>query len=119
MGHKAGDLVLIRIAELIKKTVRGIDVPVRYGGDEFVILMPQSTFEGAKSLLDRLQKKVSLIDTPGTLRVGISGGISVFPNDSEDLEQLFELADTRMYKNKEINKNKQQPLEHKSKLLSV
>lgn len=111
-GHKIGDRILVNVAEKIKKTVRTIDVPVRYGGDEFIILMPQTTYEGAKSLLDRLQEKVSLIDVPGNFRLGISGGISIFPNDSDDLEHLFELADKRMYKNKERNRDKQQPLEY-------
>ncbi|WP_159438597.1 GGDEF domain-containing protein [Desulforamulus ferrireducens] len=117
-GHKMGDSVIVKVAEKIKKTVRTIDVPVRYGGDEFVILMPQTTYEGAKSLLVRLQEKVSLIDIPCKFKLDISGGISTFPNDSKDLEQLFDLADKRMYKNKEIKRNKQRPLEQ-SKYLTV
>lgn len=113
LGHKIGDLVLIKVAETIKKTVRTIDVPVRYGGDEFVILLPQTAYEGAKILLERIKENVSLIDTRSKIKVGISGGISIFPDDSEELEQLFELADSRMYKNKELNKNINRLVQHK------
>ncbi|GAB6181398.1 GGDEF domain-containing protein [Desulfotomaculum defluvii] len=106
MGHKIGDLILIKVAKCIKKNVRTIDIPVRYGGDEFVILMPQTTYEGAKALLDRLKQNISLVDTTSKIKVSISGGISVFPNDSKDFEQLLNLADERMYKNKRLAKTK-------------
>lgn len=100
LGHIAGDLFLTDVAVKVKQAVRTVDILARYGGDEFVIIMPQTDPEGAEILLKRIQEEVSAIEFPGGGRVGISGGIAAFPGDGDDPDLLISLADKRMYENK-------------------
>ena len=57
-GHLFGNTILVKVAELIKESIRKCDIAARYGGDEFVILMPETTVNGAKQLAKRLQKEI-------------------------------------------------------------
>lgn len=101
LGHTAGDVFLRNISEMIKKTVRTTDILARYGGDEFLILMPQTGASGAEILLKRVQEAVYGMELPGGYRIGVSGGVASFPNDGSSIDQLINLADKRMYQNKQ------------------
>lgn len=100
-GHKAGDLVLKAFGKLLKKECRIFDFPARYGGDEFAIILPHTTREGAISFAKRLMRKISemSIGWKGmelkmpSLSIGISG----YPDDSSDPNSLFLIADSMMY----------------------
>ena len=65
MGHVAGDSVLRIVSETILVNIRKIDIPVRYGGDEFVLILPATGYEGANILLKRLQKAISELSVQG------------------------------------------------------
>ncbi|WP_372994767.1 7TM diverse intracellular signaling domain-containing protein [Marinobacter sp.] len=107
-GHVAGDEVLIAIGNRLGAVPRGSDTVARIGGDEFVLLL-----EGihGQDDLDRIETHLARIgDSPiplscGTdVRVGLSIGIALYPDDTRDLERLFSLADAAMYRNKQNGK---------------
>ncbi len=81
-GHLFGNSVLVKVAELIKETVRKYDIPARYGGDEFAVLMPETDVQDARELASRLQKRISnLRFQVGKENISITSsmGMSVFP----------------------------------------
>ena len=101
-GHKAGDMVLKAFGKLLRKECRISDFPARYGGDEFAIILPNTTKEDAVFLAKRLMKRISgmtvgykekEIKMP-SLSIGISG----YPEDASDPNSLFLIADSMMYK---------------------
>jgi len=100
MGHSIGDDVLRKTAEKIKKSVRTTDVIARYGGDEFVLVMPQTDLNSAYKLLNRLTEAISNLEFQGGYSIGISAGITCFPDDGDNVDNLINLADRRMYENK-------------------
>jgi diguanylate cyclase (GGDEF)-like protein len=91
-GHLFGNTILVKVAELIKESIRRCDIAARYGGDEFVILMPETNLAGAKQLAKRLQKEIANLKFPyGKEPVSVTSSIMVssFPIDkianSEDI----------------------------------
>src|SRR5664279_893332 len=83
-GHYAGDVVINRMAEIIKKNTRGYDLVGRYGGDEFMVLITSTTEKQAESFAGHLREMISTTDIaiPGTevpVRITISGGLAMFP----------------------------------------
>ncbi|HEX5052086.1 MAG TPA: GGDEF domain-containing protein, partial [Planctomycetota bacterium] len=99
-GHRAGDQALVQLAARLRTSVRGSDTVARYGGDEFVILageLDRGADAGmiAEKVTDMVQVPLAL--EGGPIRVSCSIGISVFPDDGEDPEQLIALADKAMY----------------------
>ena len=110
-GHKKGDEALIAIAELIRKNLRKVDLPFRYGGEEFVILLPgTSEFESVHTA-ERLRRVIAEhfgfkdhLGAPRSLTVSV--GVSVFPGTAATADDLFNQADAAMYKAKEMGKNR-------------
>ncbi len=111
-GHASGDAVLRGVASIIKSTLRESDIPSRYGGEEFAVLLPYTHIEEAKIVGERLRKAVE--STPidindeeadvKSISVTISMGLAEF-NDAESGEELFERADKALYKAKESGRN--------------
>ncbi|MFW6172651.1 MAG: PAS domain S-box protein [Elusimicrobiota bacterium] len=104
-GHDTGDRLLINICNRIEKVIRESDVFARIGGDEFVILLPETDYESAEKLVERLH--ISL-DSPFVLdenkiKMVLSIGISTYPDDGESINILIRIADERMYSNKPRN----------------
>ena len=112
-GHACGDAVLKNVASIIKNTLRESDIPSRYGGEEFAVLLPYTHIEDAMMVGERLRKAVEKkpikIDTDenGTceLNITISMGIAEF-NKTETGENLFERADKALYEAKTGGRNK-------------
>jgi diguanylate cyclase (GGDEF)-like protein len=108
-GHIFGNQILIKVAELIKNTVRKCDIPARYGGDEFAILMPESGIHGARQLTQRLQKEITdLKFTIGkeTISITASIGISTFPVEKIiDSENIIVEADHALFVAKSKGEN--------------
>ena len=100
-GHADGDRVLHSIATTIKDHVRSADMVARYGGDEFVVLMPDTPIERAELVARRvvsgiLQRQHQMSD--GTMvKVGASAGLAVYPSDGRTSAQLLQAADAAMY----------------------
>ncbi|MBX9793977.1 MAG: EAL domain-containing protein, partial [Burkholderiaceae bacterium] len=111
LGHAVGDELLKCIARRLTGTLRGSDTVCRLGGDEFVMLLsdvggPDDVGEVAKKVLREVAMPCSLQGTE--VRVGISLGISVFPDDGEDPETLMKHADAAMYRSKREGRNRYQ-----------
>jgi diguanylate cyclase (GGDEF)-like protein len=107
-GHLMGDMVLKEITALFRKSFRtGVDLIGRYGGEEFVMLLPDTTREGALILAERLRLKVEAQDFGGgKVKTSISGGIATFPEDGATYNRLIEQADIYLYKAKRTGRNK-------------
>jgi diguanylate cyclase (GGDEF)-like protein len=99
VGHLAGDAVLAEVAERVRSVLRRSDVPCRVGGDEFAVIMPESTLDQADQLFVRLQAVISSEPIPqvGTLR--ISAGLAELRPD-DDSVSLFTRADSGLYRAK-------------------
>jgi len=83
-GHLFGNTILMKVGEVIKNTVRTCDIPTRYGGDEFAILMPETDIQGAKCFAERLRKEIAnqrLLTGKEGFSITASFGISSFPVD--------------------------------------
>lgn len=96
MGNLIGNVILRNISGLLRQKVRNTDVLGRYGGDEFLLLMPQTDINGANELFCRIIEKVTVVDYPGGNKIGIKGGIASFPADGNNSKQLINSAQSRM-----------------------
>ncbi|MFN3544364.1 MAG: putative bifunctional diguanylate cyclase/phosphodiesterase [Thiobacillus sp.] len=108
LGHKAGDALLVGFANTLRGALRAGDTLARWGGDEFVVLLPDMTSpEAAREVAEKLgrlaQSPLRVGDTE--IRVTFSMGISIFPNDSADMGQLFSQADRAMFHAKAQGRN--------------
>jgi len=102
-GHQAGSEVLHEIGRLLLKTLRSTDVPVRYGGDEFVILMPETSKDQAVAAARRIGGRSRTSRSSPTSPMARSGftaslGVAAFPDDARDPEALIRRADEAMYR---------------------
>jgi diguanylate cyclase (GGDEF)-like protein len=98
-GHQRGDEILVQLTERINGLVRGYDVLFRYGGDEFVLLLPETDKADATRVALRLAEGVKAEPYPGDppLSVSVSVGVAAFPDDAADAEGLLAAADRRNY----------------------
>jgi diguanylate cyclase (GGDEF)-like protein/PAS domain S-box-containing protein len=108
-GHLNGDLVLETVARLARESLRNIDIIGRYGGDEFVALLPQTTIKGAFQAAERL--RVRIVETPipaqdQIINVTASLGVALYDVQCATLEQLFDRADQMLYQSKSSGRNR-------------
>lgn len=107
-GHASGDAVLRTVASIIKEHLRESDIPSRYGGEEFAVLLPYTHIEEAKIVGERLRKAVEETPIPidkKNINVTISMGLAEF-NVNETGEELFKRADSALYEAKEGGRNR-------------
>ena len=108
-GHTAGDQVLQHIARLCAQSLREIDRFGRYGGEEFIALLPQTGHEAALVTAERLRSLVEQAVIPveaGEIRCTVSVGMATFLGDCESLEGLLERADQALYRAKRAGRNR-------------
>ncbi len=98
-GHPAGDAALKRIAAVIRTGVRQIDKPARFGGDEFVVLLPELELEGAMKVAERIFDTIRAIREHGEM-FSISGGVVQLSDDHASAEDLLRAADEALYRAK-------------------
>jgi diguanylate cyclase (GGDEF)-like protein len=105
-GHLTGDFVIAEIAALLQGAVRGSDAVVRYGGDEFLVILADSALDGAKIAANRVEKSVEDWNRAGHLEgfeLGLSMGLGEW-HDGQSLDEVLTEADKQMYEAKEIHK---------------
>ncbi len=104
-GHLRGSRTLREVGFLIRAAVRETDIPARYGGDEFVVILPQTDAEAARVLAEKLRRLVeghTFLQEEGiNARLGVSMGLATYPLEANTKEGLIRLADKRMYEDKE------------------
>ena len=108
-GHDVGDQVLKEAANIIKKNVRSSDIVIRYGGEEFLVLLtdtkPEDSVTVAEKIRERIEEtKVKI--TGGFIQKTISIGVSEFPADTQNFWEAIKYADVALYKAKERGRNK-------------
>ena len=104
-GHATGDKVLQQLASTILNSIRQSDLLVRYGGDEFVIILSDIDTEAARNLMARIEEQLALSSTD-SVQIKISYGMSLLIGNS-DLQDLLKQADSRMYEAKKAKKTGQ------------
>lgn len=108
-GHYEGDVVLRAVSQLIRAALRGIDVAARYGGDEFVALLPETDPTGAYVVAEKIRQMASelLVDTGGQkITTSLSIGVVSYPDDGQTADELMIAADEAMYSSKRLGKNR-------------
>ncbi len=101
-GHLFGDRVLTWTAELIRSTLRGSDIPARYGGDEFAIILPETDADAARSaaerILDAFRDHAFVGEQRGPVPIGLSIGVATYPADGRYATDLIAAADRALYR---------------------
>ncbi|HEX3725206.1 MAG TPA: response regulator [Pirellulales bacterium] len=108
-GHATGDIVLRAVAQALSTTVRQSDTLVRYGGEEFTILLPQTSRDAAVRLAERMRETVANLAIPidrEHLHVTLSLGVANYPDDAADGNALIRQSDAAMYLAKRSGRNR-------------
>jgi diguanylate cyclase (GGDEF)-like protein len=105
-GHQAGDDLLRRFADILKRSVRACDLAARYGGEEFLLLLTETEPEGARSLAESLRRSVEGVRLHGDAAVSISIGVASFPHNGADVESIIRQADDALYECKRQGRNR-------------
>jgi diguanylate cyclase (GGDEF)-like protein len=108
-GHFFGDRVLRGVGEVIRSGGRRIDTAARYGGDEFVVLLPETEPSGAYVLAEKIRQGVEelRVDVAGTaIKPSVSIGVVAYPDDGRTSDELMITADASMYRSKRTGKNR-------------
>lgn len=109
-GHMSGSSVLRQVAEVIREAVREVDVPIRYGGDEFVIVLLGATCSkgvlAAERVRRRIEHKEFRLEDGCIARITCSIGVAAYPEHGKDKETLLKMADETMYDSKRAGKNR-------------
>ncbi len=111
-GHLEGDLVLQRVGQILETNCRRSDVVARYGGDEFVILMPETTMEQARQLSSKLRGWISSDSLLREKNISASFGIASYPLHGSAPQELIQVADASMYLSKHQGGNTVSTAEH-------
>lgn len=121
-GHNFGDFILVKIAEILKSSVRKSDYPVRWGGEEFVIFVDSDSVEVAKNLAERIRLKIEMLEGLSTADgveipfVTMSFGVSTL-HFSDDLKDDIAHVDDALYNSKKNGKNKVTVYDDKKSIL--
>jgi diguanylate cyclase (GGDEF)-like protein len=109
-GHQRGDDVLVAVASLLKKFCRTNDIASRYGGEEFLMVLPQSNAQGAFKIAERIREeimKLNFDEDESVFSVTISCGVAELNKDyMENVDQLVDMTDKALYKAKNGGRNK-------------
>lgn len=108
-GHQVGDKFLIKIADLLKKNSRGSDITCRYGGEEFILVLPETEAQIAHARAEQFRAEISQVRIPHEMKdlnISVSMGIAVYPEHSTIAEELIVKADLALYQSKNNGRNR-------------
>ncbi len=103
-GHQAGDIVLQKLSKIMKEIIRDVDFLCRYGGDEFVAILPETDASFALDVAERMRKKIAAQRFQPKITLSI--GIASFPHDAREKSKLIDLADQACYEAKQRGGNR-------------
>jgi diguanylate cyclase (GGDEF)-like protein len=106
-GHAAGDTTLTEMGAVVRESLRGIDTLGRWGGEEFVAILPEADVEAGIATAERIREAVAKhpFSIGGGIHLTCSLGVACYPNDAHDLSELVETADKAMYAAKKLGRN--------------
>ncbi|MDP3266624.1 MAG: GGDEF domain-containing protein [Sulfuricurvum sp.] len=108
-GHDSGDIVIKSLAEILQQTVRKADLPIRYGGEEFLVLLHNTTPEGALQVAQKIRTNFATKKYQfgsDTIEKTLSIGISHFPSDADSIWKVIKFADLALYEAKHTGRNR-------------
>jgi len=110
-GHPAGDAVLRKIAEVLRKSVKGSDVVGRYGGEEFIIIFPDTSKDNVVKICETIRKRIRDFKFPNEEKqpnkdLTVSFGIATFPDDARTADELVKKADSALYRAKGMGRDR-------------
>jgi two-component system cell cycle response regulator len=110
-GHAAGDEALKVVSNLVRRAVRRSDLVARYGGEEIVLVMPETTLNQARTRLETVRvaiaaEAIKLPKRDELVRVTVSGGVACWPTDAENPDDLIHIADARLFHAKALGRNR-------------
>jgi diguanylate cyclase (GGDEF)-like protein len=118
-GHDSGDIVIKSLAEILQQTVRKSDLPIRYGGEEFLVLLHNTTPEGSLQVAQKIRTSFAAKKYhfgSDTIQKTLSIGISHFPSDADSIWKVIKFADLALYEAKHTGRNR--VIEFESRLFS-
>jgi diguanylate cyclase (GGDEF)-like protein len=105
-GHDRGDRVLAMVGSVLRSVLRASDFAARFGGEEFIVLLPDTDRSGALILAEKLRTAIASAEVAGVGSVSASLGVAVMPDDAGDPEQLLRKADRALYVAKSAGRNR-------------
>jgi diguanylate cyclase (GGDEF)-like protein len=110
-GHAVGDKVLVAIGDIVARSLRKVDYAFRYGGEEFVVILPETALEQAIRTAERLRERIAdeaclAVTEAGDTRITVSAGVACYPENGTNREDLFTLMDKYLYHAKSMGKNR-------------
>lgn len=105
-GHDTGDVALRMLADTLRDELRAVDTAARFGGDEFVLILPQANSDGAQLVAERLRKRIADIVVPGFGNITASFGVASFPSHASSRDTLVVAADRALYNSKDAGRNR-------------
>jgi diguanylate cyclase (GGDEF)-like protein len=108
-GHLMGDQMIRRVADAIRTSLREYDVPARFGGDEFAVLMPETTLPEAMAVAERIRREVESIvlkNGDSSVPASVSIGVALFPSHGRAASDLLAAADRAVYQAKALGRNR-------------
>jgi diguanylate cyclase (GGDEF)-like protein len=110
-GHLGGDNALKAISGIIAENIRSTDIPARYGGDEFLVILPETDMPTIKNIAEAIRKQVSHHQFPSTMASGktthitVSAGVTIYPSTAKTIEDIINQADQALYQSKKDKKD--------------
>ena len=105
-GHLAGDGVILGVATILRAQLRSVDVASRFGGEEFALLLPETTPDDAAAVAERVRNAVAAAEFGSGIRASVSIGVAGFPRDGATPDELVEAADKALYAAKGAGRNR-------------
>jgi len=108
-GHESGNRLLQHLVRCIREQLRGSDVMARFGGDEFILLLPETGSKGALEMAERIRRavEISRFDVrSGDTNITVSLGVASYPEDGGNLDVILDKADKAMYRAKQHGRNR-------------